>query len=208
MDPKRVIAEAWEAVRTAEIPEHLHITAFDHAVRLLTQDFVGPKEETRESGFKESKARQEAGKSPGSDVGVDESSSPVVNADDFFEKFAEESGLDVDKLHALYLVREGKMRVGLSRRKLGTSEAEKNRTVAGLVASANWYVSGKAALTIGEIREAAKAAGYEPSRNLSAHLEGVPGTQAVGNGADRAIRVQGAKIDAAFTELVERLTGD
>lgn len=208
MDAKRVIAEAWEAVRAADLPDHLHVTAFEHAVRLLTQDLPEGQPEARSEGRREPKAKQPTKNSPDPSGKAEESGGSAIDADDFFEKLANESGIEVDRLHALYLVRDGKLRIGLTRRKLGTSEAEKNRTVAALVASANWYASGKTTLTIGEIREAAKAAGYEPSRNLSSHLDGVPGTQAVGNGADRAIRVQGAKIDAAFTELVERLTGD
>lgn len=208
MDVKQVIAEAWEAVKAADLPDHLHVTAFEHAVRLLTSDTAQVVETPGEESRRQSPPKQRATKKTEAADKPDESATAVIDADDFFEKFANESGVDVDKLHALYLVREGKVRIGLTRRKLGTSEAEKNRTVAGLMASANWYSAGKSSLTIGEVREAAKSAGYEPSRNLSSHLDGVPGTQAVGNGADRGIRIQGAKIDAAFTELVDRLTGE
>lgn len=128
-----------------------------------------------------------------------------IDEDEFFKKFAAESELEEDALRAVYYIKNGAVKIAGTKKSLGSSEAERNRTVALLSVGPKWYVDGKAAISITDIREAIKGAGWEASRNLSKHLEGVEGTQVTGTGNDKGIRAQGGKFHAPFAATIERL---
>lgn len=206
MGVEQVLSDAWEAVKGSGVPESLHAVAFEQAVRLIVGP-IPPIQAPESLGS----ATGNTGKKASSTHTAPTSNAreePAVDSDEFFAKFAAESAIDEEKLRTVYMVKNGQVRLGLTKRALGDSEAAKNRTVAMLMIASEWYVGGKQELLFGEVREVAKTMGYEPSRNLSKHLDSVPGTSAVGVKTDKAIRVQGAKFDTPFRELIERLTAD
>ncbi len=205
MDVKRVLREAWEAVEAAGIPDSLHPVAFEQAVHLVagtrpTRTANPIDESTREQRASEAvpDSRKVAGESSGS-------AALIVDEDTFFATFASESKVDEEKLRKAYFVKDGRPRIALSKSKLGSTEADRNRTVATLLAGVRWYVDGKPSVGIGEIRDAATSIPYEVTRNLAKHLESVPGTMTVGAKSDKAVRVQSAKFDEPFGALIERL---
>jgi hypothetical protein len=206
MDVKQILSDAWKAVEGSGVPENLHAVAFEQAVRLIATPMlpepVGSL--TKNAGKKPSGSRS----TQTAKVGEERSTESAADPDEFFARFAAESAVEEEKLRTVYMIKDGHVRLSLTKRALGDTEAAKNRTIALLMAAPRWYVDGKQELVVGEVREVAKAIGYEPSRNLSTHLDSVPGTSAVGVKNDKAIRVQGAKFDAPFRELIERLTAD
>jgi len=200
MDLKQTIKEAWQAVDAAGLPEHVQPAALQSAIAALAgpgvpaapvakpkPPIVNRDDETALGG-----AETEPTGGP-------------IDEDEFFKKFAAESELEEDALRAVYYIKNGTVRIAGTKKSLGGSEAERNRTVALLSVGAKWYVDGKAAISITDIREAIKSAGWEASRNLSKHLEGVEGTQVTGAGNDKGIRAQGGKFDAPFAATIERL---
>lgn len=215
MDAKQVLADAWEAVEGSGVPERLHPVAFEQAVRLIAGPATGFADSAPRSTPTTPPSRMPAPPKP-SEVGAGRKSrnrtapsddaSLIHDEDGFFETFASESHVDAETLRRVYYVKDGRVRIALTKRALGKTEADSNRTVATLLAGVRWYVEGNPALKISEVRDAAGIIGYQVSRNLSKHLEGVAGTQAVGAGNDKAIRVQRGRFDEPFQQLIERLT--
>lgn len=206
MDVKRVLSEAWQAVQAAEVPESLHVVAFEHAVQLIAETRpivpVPRGAESEQRGDRSTPA-------PSSGATEANGSTPASEIDDedtFFATFASESGVAEERLRKVYFVKDGRARIALTKSKLGGTEAERNRTVATLLAGMRWHVDGKQSVQIGEIRDAARAIPYEVSRNLASHLESVSGTMTVGSKNDKAVRVQTGKFDEPFGALIEKLT--
>lgn len=200
-----VLKAAWSAVETASLPETLQVAAFNQAVALLTSSgsggsSLGPKTRGRRGSKEARQPAVDSGQETGSEVAV------APNEDAFFETFASESGVSEEKLRQVYFVKDGRPRIALTKSKLGSSEADRNRAVATLLAGMKWYVESKASVSIGEIRAAAEVIPYEVSRNLATHLDGVAGTIATGAKRDKAVRVQGARFDDVFAALIEKLT--
>lgn len=209
MDVKQILSDAWEAVVESGVPESMHPVAFEQAVRILTEQPRDPSPPGARSPVGSQKVIGKATANPPAGArtrDADAGQGVVTDEDSFFAKFALESGLGKEALRSVYFVKDGQVRIGVARRLLGDTEAQRNRTVAALTVAVRWYTEGKPALGIGEVRDAAKTVGLEVTRNLTKHLEGVKGTQAVGVGNDKGIRVQGAKFNAPFLELIERLT--
>ncbi len=205
MDVKQVLREAWEAVESAGIPDSLYPVAFEQAVHLIagthpTKPASPVDESARDERTSKSVAisRKDAGDSKGS-------AALIADEDAFFATFASESKVDEEKLRKAYFVKDGRPRIALTKSKLGSTEADRNRAVATLLAGVRWYVDGKPAVGISEIRDAATAIPYEVTRNLAKQLESVPGTMTVGAKNDKAVRVQSAKFDEPFNALIERL---
>jgi hypothetical protein len=218
MDAKQVLTDAWEAVEGSGVPESLHAVAFEQAVRLIagplapsasdsvpmsTPDAPHNPAQSAPTPNKRGPAKRAGGATAPSD-----DASLIQDEDAFFATLASEARLDEETLRRVYYVKDGELRIGLTKRALGESEADSNRTVATLLAGVRWYVHGDPALKISEVRDAANLIGYKVSRNLSKHLDGVAGTQAVGAGSDKAIRVQRGRFDEPFQLLIERLTAD
>ena len=206
MDVVKVIRDAWAAVEGADIPESLHTVAFEQAVALIAGQRVAAVP-ARAASVHESRAQEKATAPRDDNNNESKNRSPVVTDEDgFFATFTSESGVDEEKLRRLYYVKEGRPRIALSKSKLGSTEADRNRSVATLLAGVRWYVEGKKSVAISEIRDSAEAVPYEVSRNLAKHLESVAGTMAVGTKGDKAIRVQTDRFDEPFTALIEKLT--
>lgn len=207
MNVTEVLEAAWQAVQAARIPEDLREVAFEQAVGLVAGPSAGASA-ARQSGpgGKGSKPKAASG---GNGAGEATDAGPVIeDEDEFFATFLSESGVEEEVLRSVYFIKDGRVRLSLSRRALGESLAAKNRTVAMLTLGARHYVEGEMSLKITEIRDAIKPHGYDPTRNLSSHLDAIPGTQAIGAGNDRAVRVQSGKFDTPFKELIERITAD
>ncbi|MEG8036727.1 hypothetical protein QP157_15865 [Sphingomonas sp. LR61] len=206
MDVTQVLKEAWVAVEAAELPPEMQQVAFGAAVALL--------------GVPRSAQRQEAPAGPPIDdrkpeqsgvVPTGQSETPVddlLSEDELFAKFASESSVDEEDLRRVYIVKEGRFRVGLAKRALGDTEAARNRNVAALMLGAAWHVLGQQQISLVDVREAVKAVGYEPSRNLGKHVETMSGVVAVGSRSDKAVRVQTSKFDEPFKALILELTGE
>ncbi|NMR21734.1 hypothetical protein [Cellulomonas fimi] len=216
MDVKQVLADAWEAVEGSGVPEGLHAVAFEQAVRLIARPEASSAQGSTPGSTEASPSAPSRGatnpskgvpvRKPGNGIAPSDDASLIHDEDAFFETFASESHVDAETLRRVYYVKDGRIRIGLTKRALGKTEADSNRTVATLLAGVRWYVNGDPALKIGEVRDAAGVIGYQVSRNLSKHLEGVSGTQAVGSGNDKAIRVQRGRFDEPFQQLIDRLT--
>ena len=211
MDVKKIFADAWVVVEGAGLPEHVQPVAFEQAVRLLTGGTTpAPASFTPPAGATGTVKHENRGANgePAKSSDAETSSGSIVDEDGFFATFADESGIDAATLRSIYFISNGQVRLSLSRRVLGASLAKKNRTVAMLTLGARHYVNGDMALKITDVREAIKPHGYDPTRNLSKHLDDIAGTQAVGAKNDKAVRVQNGKFDAPFKELIERLTAN
>jgi len=208
MDAATVLEDAWAAVVASGVPEHLQAAALTEAIRLIggSAEGVATKIGTVSGPKAPRIAKPQGGKK------IEPEPEPelleVANEDEFFEKFANDSRVPEESLRELYRVVDGQLQLALTKSALGDTETKKNQTVALLSIAPRWYVHGQQELAIGSIRDAAGATGYKPSRNLSTHIESVAGTKAVGTGAGKAIRVQGAKIDPAFAALVEDLLSE
>lgn len=201
MDLKQIIKDAWEAVDAAGLPEHVQAAALQQAIALVAGPSVpGP------AVVKPKDPEIRKGGEAGSAAASTEPPGAVTDEDAYFAKFAAESDVDEESLRTVYYVKNGAVRIAGTKNRLGSSEADRNRTVAMLAAASLWYFDGKPAISITDIRESIKAAGWEASRNLAKHLEDVAGTQVTGSGPDKGIRVQSGKFDAPFKAAIERLT--
>ena len=205
MDATQVLSAAWQAVEAAALPEHVQVVAFEHAIRLIAEDGGQGRPEVHEPVREADESGQDAA-SP-SEM---HSSNGTSGESSYFQRFSNESGIALERLQNVYIFDEsaGTVKLGVARRRLGDSEAERNRNVAILMVGAKWYAEGKAAVPISMIRDAAKQVGYEPSRNFGKHMESVPGTQAVGVKNDKAVRVQGARFDEPFAAMIGRVLGE
>jgi hypothetical protein len=215
------LSEAWKAVQAAGIPEHLQEVAFKEAFMLSAPhngrgsggvqhsprspqpvDAGDPGVITSDGG---SKGAAASAKTSGLQVGAD---SNDAGEEDIFARFATESGVDEESLRRVYVVRDDALRISLSKSKLGTSEAERNRSVGLLLAASRYYVYGTIATPISEIREAATKIPYEVSRNFGSHMDRVDGTLTGGSGRDKTVRVQTGKIDEPFRAVIRRVLGE
>jgi len=197
----RVLKEAWAAVEAAALPSSVQSVAYSRALDLIVEHsnvgasrlhIVHPGSQGRESN----------GKNQTSEVAVpgDEQS--------FFSILAEESGISEEKLRRVYYLKDGELRIGLTKVRLGATEAERNRNLALLLAGVRWFAYGQPAVSLREVRDAAGRIPYQVSRNLGKHLDKVPGTVPAGAKLDKTIRVQTGKFDEPYRELIERLTTD
>lgn len=211
MDVKRVLADAWEAVEAAGLPEHVHGVAFEQAVALtvghrtkhpLTPPHVDEKKDSAGSSGRSSR-KQPTGNGVASAA---ETPAPTYDEDTFFATLASESGVEEDRLRKVYYLKDGRPRIALTKSKLGSTEAARNRAVATLLAGIRWFVDGKQSVLIGEVRDAAEAIPYEVSRNLASHLNKVEGTMTVGAKNDKAVRVKTDKFGEPYGALIETLT--
>lgn len=204
----KTLKSAWAAVEAAEIPEPLHAVAFSQAVLILSASRdaeVSILGASGRSALRDETARDRA--VAANTAGSESSDTALLAADEdaFFATLANESNVDEEKLRKVYFVKDGRPRIAVTKSKLGSTEAERNRAVATLLAGTRWYVEGRASVLIGEIRTAAEAIPYEVSRNLATQLDGVAGTIAVGVKRDKAIRVQSGRFDEPFSALINKL---
>lgn len=216
-DVAKQLSDAWDAVKEAGIPEHLHEVAFRKALLLAGAPGGGvlqrvPSTAVRDdSGTRSGQGRPPHAEGDGSDTQMD--ASPVgggsaENENELFTRLTEESGVDEESLRRVFVFRDGDLKLSLSKSKLGKSEAERNRSVGLLVAACRYYLRGTVATPISEIREIASKVPYEVSRNFASHMDGVEGTVSAGSRNDKSIRVQGARIDEAFRALMKRVLGE
>lgn len=201
------IRDAWDVVEASEIPEALHAVAFEQAVRLI----VGGRQTGACIGHHlgVEASLPDRGEPVGKAKGIGSSAGGALRSfedAEFFSRFAAESGVAEDRLRQVYFLKDGQPRIGVTKSKLGSTEAERNRTLSTLLAGERWYIEGVPTVSIGEVRDAAANVPYEVSRNLSKHLGGIAGTMSVGAKGDRAIRVQSGKFDEPFSALIEKLT--
>jgi len=204
-DVAKVLKDAWKAVTVSGVPQHVQGAALSEAVRLLGSS------DQAASAYRGAESDRESRAAPPSRPSNPKSEpepallTVTTNEGNFYAKFAHDSGVPEGKLREVYRVVGDQLHFALTKSALGDTETKKNQRVALLSVAPRWYVNGEPELAVSAIRAAARAAGYKPSRNLSAHIGSVAGTKPVGNGAGKAVRVQGAKIDAAFAALIDEL---
>ncbi len=196
-----LLADAWSAVRAADLPDHVQGAALEIAAAILAEQAQPKRPGAPKVGAVPARL------DPAATPEVPDSGPIPIDADAFFATLAEESGRSEDDLRRIYVVKDNEVRLGLTRSLLGDSEAAKNRAIATLLLGARYYAYGKKDLSLSEFRTAAKALNHEPSRNLATHLSQVPGTIATGTGNDKSVRVQEAKFKAAFDAAVDVIVG-
>jgi hypothetical protein len=211
------LADAWKAVQAAEIPEHLHEIAFHEALLIADpRPEDSPGDSSSHPADPQTEKPQGASRgAPKSAKGTAQKSRPSKvetvlfdgDEDTFFKRFSDESGVEEEELRRVYVFANGTWRISLSKSKLGTSEAERNRSVGLLLAASRFYVNGTVATPISDIREAASRIPYEVSRNFGTHMERVDGTVPGGSGRDKTIRAQTGKIDDSFKTILRRVLG-
>ena len=193
------ILAAWAIVERAGVPEHVQGDALRIAASMLDEEAaLAP-------------ARRRAPSTPThakTPPPLREDNSEGVDTDEFFATMASESGLDSERLRRLYVLKDDGIHIGVNRSALGKSEAAKNRSIAMLLLGADYFVHGRKEVRIGAVRAAAKGLRHEVSRNLTTHLDGIPGTTTIGTGNDKAVRVQEARFGEAYSLVVTSILGD
>lgn len=132
MDIAQALKDAVAAVEAAGVPEDLRRDAF----RAVLASYGIPSDVKVPTGD-EKKTRQEPTKQrrdisdKGSDTGGAE-----VEPNEFFAKFAHESGINRDWLELVYFVKDGKPGIATSQRRLGEHKVDQTKSVALLLTAA------------------------------------------------------------------------
>lgn len=203
MDTSDLLKRAWEAVEKSGVPEPLQEVAFHEAVEhLRVEDESGPSESQTK---RQDRRKRKKLTTPREQQDADGDGAAAEDDDTFFKRLADESGVAETDLRDVLSLAGNTVRVDPPSRKLGSSTAERARTVISLVAGARAYGLNERPVDAGAVREELQRKNVYDSGNFSStHLGPLEGFNA---GANRTEIKPTSKWDRDFSAAVEQALG-
>ncbi|MBW3091147.1 hypothetical protein [Bifidobacterium miconisargentati] len=135
------------------------------------------------------------------------SKAPAASArDPALMSVAAEAGVTYDDAASIYEMRNGGMSILAAPEILGTTEAERNRTVAILAAGFHLIAGRRALLPVSEVRRIASRC-YEVKRNLAKNLAYVEGFRISGERKSKVILIQPDPFLPVFRSTIRQVLG-
>lgn len=204
MEVSEVLKKAWSAVADADLPESIQTVAFREAVRLLSpQPYLAapPFQPPRSSG-----GRGGGSGTPSAGDGNGEPGSSAVAEAELYDKVAQHTGVDRDRLERLIHLDGDVVRVSLPGIKLGRNNADKTRAVAQILTIARGFGLEEDGTLLEVVRSEVQRLKCYDSANFASHLGKLTGFVITGAGNNRRLRAKAPGI-AAFSTLVDDLVG-
>lgn len=201
-DLSATLRKAYEAVTAAELPEHLHEAAFHEAMRLLSPP---PTSVPTTSLTPAARSGGLAGNGGVASGAAD--SMPQVPEDVMYDRVAEQTGVDRDKIERLVHMDDDGPRITIPGMRLGKNNAEKTRAVAAILTIVRGFGLGENDTPLEVVRSEVIRLKCYDSANFAAHLSKLDGFVVAGSGQTRRIRAKGGGIES-FAGLVDRLVGE
>jgi hypothetical protein len=204
MEVSEVLEKAWTAVREADLPESIQPVAFREAVRLLSpQSYPAapPLQPAPPSGGDV----RGSGTTKASNGNAEDGGFAVSEAE-VYDRVAQHTGVDRDKLEQLVHLDDDAIRVSLPGIRLGRNNADKTRTVAQILTVVRGFGLDEDGTSVEAVRSEAQRLKCYDSANFSSHLGKLNGFVITGSGSNRRIRAKAPGI-AAFPGLVDDLVG-
>ena len=205
MDISEVLEKAWAAVDKAKVPESLRETAFKEAVRLMTPQSA----KTEPAAGQKLKAKRKvkgprAARSPAPEKTTEQAR--VGDADSFFNRLSEETGVARDKLERVIHIDQGVPRINMVARHLGSTVKDRQVVVGQILPVVRTYGLDESETSVAVIRAEADRL-HILDTNLNTRLADLEGITYGGPGNARTLRVRPPGVKA-FARIVDRLTSD
>lgn len=208
MDVSEVLSRAWTEVEKAGLPAELHPAAFVEAVRLIAGDAVGAMQAPPSGG----KSRGGAGRAAGARKvqaapRARQQDDIAVDPEEFYEKIADETGVDRDKLERLIHFDGATPRLNLPARKLGDNLKSRMVAVAQILPVARHYGLDENETSTRVVREECDRLKCLDAKNINTYLGDLDGITYAGPRDNKVLKVRPAGV-TAFVTTVDNLLGE
>jgi hypothetical protein len=197
----KTLKQAYEAVVTAGIPEHLQEVAFSGALKMLSPDapaFIAPPTVIAPVGSGTGGTATASATTEGTD------GAPAVSESEMYDRVVAHTGAARSKIEALVHTDEGVPTISIPGLKLGKNNAEKTRRIAAILTIVRGFGLGENETPVEAVRAEATRLKCYDSANFSSYLAKVEGYVVTGGGQNRRIRAKAPAI-AGFPALVDLL---
>lgn len=193
-----VLRNAWMAVQGAELPEEVHVVAFQEAVRLIAS----------ETNHFESGVDSSFIKVPDSSGGVSTygSGGPGSAESHMYDRVVQQTGVDRKKLEQIVYLDDDGPKLSIAGIKLGRTSADRTRAVAQILCIVRGFGLDESETPVGIIRAECERLRVLDAPNFASHLKALNGFVINGTGQYRRLRAKTQGVEA-FQTLVDSLVG-